>query len=32
MALPGQAGVARDMGCDRQLVRDAGAWVVWPLE
>ena len=29
-ALPGQAGDARDMGCDRVLVRDEGEWVVKP--
>jgi ATP phosphoribosyltransferase regulatory subunit len=27
-ALPGQAGTAADMGCERTLVRDNGAWVV----
>ncbi len=32
VALPGQVGDAHDMGCDRRLVRDAGAWVVRPLE
>jgi len=31
-ALPGQAGAAHDMGCDRQLVREAGAWVVTPVD
>lgn len=31
MALPGQAGGARESGCDRQLVRDAGGWSVRPL-
>ncbi len=32
MALPGQIGTAREMGCARQLVREAGNWVVRPLE
>ena len=29
--LPGQAGNARDMGCDRQLVDHKGEWQVEPL-
>ncbi|MEZ5542769.1 MAG: ATP phosphoribosyltransferase regulatory subunit [Pseudomonadota bacterium] len=29
--LPGQAGTARELGCERQLVREAGGWVVRPL-
>ena len=28
--LPGQSGGARDLGCDRELVRDGGRWVVVP--
>lgn len=30
--LPGQAGGPRELGCDRQLVRDAGGWTVRPLD
>jgi ATP phosphoribosyltransferase regulatory subunit len=30
-ALPGQAGGAADMGCDRVLVSEGGKWVVKPL-
>jgi ATP phosphoribosyltransferase regulatory subunit len=30
-ALPGQAGSAAEMGCDRVLVQEAGAWVVKTL-
>lgn len=30
-ALPGQTGTARDMGCDRELVEQGGAWVVKKL-
>lgn len=30
--LPGQAGGARELGCDRALVRRDGAWVVTELE
>lgn len=30
-ALPGQAGGARDMGCDRELVRQGSQWVVKKL-
>ncbi len=30
-ALPGQAGGAAEMGCDRQLVRTAQGWVVKPV-
>jgi ATP phosphoribosyltransferase regulatory subunit len=29
-ALPGQAGSAADMGCERVLVREQGGWVVQP--
>jgi len=32
LALPGQAGGAHDMDCDRQLVREAGIWVVRPVD
>jgi len=32
LALPGQAGGAHDMDCDRQLVREAGNWVVRPVD
>lgn len=32
MALPGQAGGARESGCDRQLVRDTGGWSVRSLD
>ncbi len=32
VALPGQAGGAHAMGCDRQLVRESGTWVVRPVE
>jgi ATP phosphoribosyltransferase regulatory subunit len=32
MALPGQAGSARELGCDRRLVRDADGWTVRPLD
>jgi len=28
MELPGQAGGAAELGCDRVLVKSAGAWVV----
>lgn len=31
VALPGQAGGAREMGCDRELVEQGGAWVVKKL-
>lgn len=30
-ALPGQAGGAREMGCDRELVQQGGQWVVQKL-
>lgn len=30
--LPGQQGGARDMGCDRVLVRSAGRWRVQPVD
>ena len=29
--LPGQSGGARDLGCDRELVRDEDRWVVVPV-
>lgn len=29
--LPGQTGTAADMGCDRELVNEAGKWVVRPV-
>ncbi|GMR08825.1 MAG: ATP phosphoribosyltransferase regulatory subunit [Gammaproteobacteria bacterium] len=32
MALPDQAGDAVEMGCDRQLVNEAGRWTVVPLK
>ncbi|TCJ17923.1 ATP phosphoribosyltransferase regulatory subunit [Parasulfuritortus cantonensis] len=28
---PGQAGTGADLGCDRKLVREAGAWTIIPL-
>jgi ATP phosphoribosyltransferase regulatory subunit len=32
VALPGQAGGARELGCDRQLVRETDGWIVRPLD
>ncbi len=29
--LPGQSGGAKDMGCDRELVKDGDGWVVRPV-